>query len=181
MVLMVLAGLAQAQDPSAEVARLESEMESLSQRNAWAGVDRAYLEAIDVGIPLDNDIHWLGVQAALAAGRMLTAWYRIDRMTLDPAEPGAEPTDYDRARSEVGQIEQRYGLVAISVSEGRVAALTRAEMPFAQRERDAIGYAREVVRVDRAYRGLLPVGDYRVDTATFSVTADRTWQVVVVE
>jgi hypothetical protein len=174
-------GVALAQDETAELVRLEDEMERLSTRNAWGGVDQAYQDALDLGLPLEDDLHWLGAQAALAQGQMLKAWYRMERLT-PPADPAAEPGGaWARARGEKVQLEDRYGLVAISVSESRVAVLTRPEMPFAQRERDAISRAREVIRTDRAFRGLLPAGQYQLDDLTFEVVAGRQWQVIAAD
>ncbi len=179
-VLLLGLSLAAAQDQRAEVARLEGEMDRLSRRNAWGGVERAYRESLGLEVDLTNDLHWFGAQAALSQGNTMIAWYRLSR--LDPDEDGTDPEQLRQAEAEMSQLESGYGLVAISVSAQSVAALTRAEMPFAQRERDAIGAARETVRLERAFRGLLPVGQYRIDTESFDVTAgqDR-WQVVVVE
>ena len=181
MIVFWFALLARAQDPGAEHERLGEELVKLAQRNTWGGVDRTYRALVALGVPLSPREHLLGAQAAQAEGQTLLALWRLQR--IGPQAESDDPLEADAidvAASERVTILGRYGLASIYVGAGGVPALFRDDMPFAQQEQDAIAAARGRVGTTRAFRGLLPVGTYRVDAETFTVEPGGGWVTVVV-
>jgi hypothetical protein len=173
-----LAAAAYATD-SAELRRLEDELVKLAQRNTWTGVERTYQRLLELQPLLPPLDHQLGAKAALADGKTLLAYYRLRR--AKEADPGADPVQIearDAASQEIASMDGRYGLVSMYCGSGAVPALYRDAMPFAQEERDAIAAAQKAITETHAYRGLLPVGNYALDTQKFEVSASRDWLVV---
>lgn len=179
--LLVAPTAASAQDPSAELRRLEGEIRALAQKNAWSGVDRTYQAMVALDIPLPGADHALAAQAAIADGDALLALLRLQRVVQAPEVPddAADAAARDEARSALERLSTRYGPVSLSVGTGRDPSLVRPEPPFAPDERVAIQRATERLAADRLFRGLLPVGRYVVDGVTFEVVAGREWQSVV--
>jgi hypothetical protein len=181
MIAWWFALLARAQDPAAEHERLGEELVKLAQRNTWAGVDRTYRALVALGAAPSPREHLLGAQAAQAEGQTLLALWRLQR--IGPQAGSADPIERDAietAAAERVTILGRYGLVSIYVGAGGVPALFRDDMPFSQQEQDAIAAARSRLGTTRAFRGLLPVGTYRVDAETFTVEPGADWVTVVV-
>ena len=180
-----LADARPAKDPDAveaELRRLEDDLIKHAQRNSWSAVENIYsrmLELAPTGSPID---HLLGAQAALDQGEPLLAWYRLHRITAPNA---GDPIDLHRAYESslelLESLESRYGRVAIYVPSDKVPVMVRPHMPFAQEERDVITTAREKLRTQRAYRGLLPEGVYTIDGHRFEVRPEwSAWREIVV-
>lgn len=172
---------ASAQDPAAELRRLEGEIRTLAQKNAWSGVDRTYRAMVALEIPLPGADHALAAQAAIADGDALLALLRLRRVVESPEVPDdpADATARADAKSALERLATRYGPVSLSVGTGRDPTLLRPEAPFAPDERVAIKRATERLAADRLFRGLLPVGRYVVDGVMFEVVAGDDWQSVV--
>lgn len=165
-----------ADDVVAERKRLEDELVKLAQRNTWAGVDRTYRRLVDLGTELPSEDHLLGAQAAQSLGDARLAWYRLRRAISDPDAPRTNA--YYAAEQQLEVMNTSYGLVSLYVGEGAVPALYREQMPFGQQERDAIIAAQKSVSATRAFRGMLPVGEYSIDTVKFEVKPGAEWFVV---
>lgn len=181
MVLLLALGAARAQDPAAEAARLRDELFKLAGRNTWTGVDRNYRRLVELGVPLSPREHLAGGHAALAMGDTLLGYYRLERASEPPE--GADPAEAEAFRTATADAEGiagRFGKVAIYVGGDAVPVLYRDGMPFAQQDRDCITAAQRRISDQRTYRGLLPVGTYKIDAEAFEVVAGGDWVVVAV-
>ena len=166
----------------AELRRLEDDLIKHAQRNSWSAVENVYRRMLEIAPTASALDHLLGAQAALDRGEPLLAWYRLRRITAPGAdEPREQHEAFRSSQDLLASLESRYGRVSISVPSNQVPAMVRPHMPFAQEERDVITTAREKLRTQRAYRGLLPEGVYTIDGHRFEVEPQwEAWRVVVV-
>ncbi len=172
--------LAVAFGQDAEQRRLEDELVKHAQRNTWPAVEKTYERLLALETVLTTRDHVIGAQSALVRGDALLAWFRLQRTFAPDADAEAAAKDAWRDGQVLREgLETRYGLVSIYVPDDGYPVLVRAEMPFAQDERDVIEVAREKVRVERAFRGMLPIGGYQIDGHDFEVVPGFEWQVVV--
>jgi hypothetical protein len=152
----------------AERYRLRTELENLARKNAWSGVDRTYQELLQLGLTLELSDYVLGSQAALQQGNLLEGLSRL-QVGLAAATPSDDPSsEYAQAKALATGIQERFGQVRIRVGEC-LPVLILQPLPFAQDERDAFTRAREQILSLRSFHGLLPVGDYKIDTQAFRV------------
>ena len=166
-------------EASAEHTRLQEEMLRLSQKNAWAGVDRTYRLLEDLPVDLTLDDHLFGAEAAMETGDMLTGLLRLQRglegelQSSDPASP------FQQAKGKIGELQAQYGMVHIVLANDNIVpALFRSPMPFSARERTAISYAQSQLVEEREFMGLLPIGTYRLDVEQIEVIAGQAVQEV---
>ena len=61
----------------AEYTRLSQEIERLSQKGAWSGVERAFQTCLEMGLPLDHEDYVSGAHAARARGDVEAARDRL--------------------------------------------------------------------------------------------------------
>ena len=169
---VLLPSLAQAQSADAERFRLEEEMRKLAARNAWAGVERAYVGLLGLKIELPFEDHYMGAQSARYLGKFYEVYARLNRAReLDPTP---------EVLSSLETLDAKYGRVDIKGDARRRPELSRPVMPFAPDERKAVEYAIEVVAGAGNFKGMLPAGDYLVGSQKFTVTLGKDWQVVEV-
>jgi hypothetical protein len=181
--LLLLVAAAWPQAPAetsadAERRRLEEELVKLAQRNTWVGVERTYQRLVALEVALGCQDHYLAAKAALARGDAMRAWYRYRRAVGAPAQTPEDEASREPAAAEMTLLESRYGFVSLYVGRNAIPALYRDAMPFAQEERDAILAAQSQVTASHAFRGLLPVGGYAIDTVRFEVRGGSEWLVV---
>ncbi len=182
------------EDVNAERYRLQAEMDRLARRNVWQGVERTYGELIALGVPLTTNDHLLGAQASQSRGEMLQAMERFKSAvaageaveasedaaggepTTDGAAQEAADTPLAEAKRTLEVFTSRYGKVDITVDKSRIAMLVRTDgMPFSAQERESIVYAREHVVKGKAFKGLLPIGNYMIDGEKFEVSPAEEW------
>jgi hypothetical protein len=156
----------------AEHRRIREEMKRLASRNAWAGVERNFQELLALQAKSDVEISYeewrLGAQAAQNLGDMQALRDRLAQAVR------IEGKEEDIAWLE--QIDKNFGSANLrSVDKDSVPTLTIAAMPFAADQRAALEYAQKQLAEKRAFRGLLPPGDYTFDAGgvseTFTITA----------
>ena len=182
--LLVLASLFAVSTPAfageverAEHRQISEEMERLAQRNAWTGVERNFVQLLELqeaGEVITYEEWHLGAQAARALGDMGSCRDRLAQAVK------LEGKEEDIAWLE--QIDKSYGPVALrSVDKESVPTLSIAAMPFAADQRAALEYAQKTLADDRNFRGLLPPGDYTFEaggvTETFTVAAGSLEQI----
>ena len=176
--LMPIASVAQAADAGAqaELLRLQDEIDKLSARNRWSGVERTYhkltaLKASNPSLQVPPELHLAAAQAAISTGDITTAHRRLVRAVPDYKTANRDAVSGVRATalSTLDAIEGRYGHVEIEVSPDRVPGLVRFEMPFTREERKAIEFARVALKDAYKLQGFLPVGRYMVDGTFFTV------------
>ncbi len=150
---------------AAEHQRLQEEMQKLATRNAWTGVERnfeALLELEAKGEALEFDDYYLAAQAAQAMGDMTACRNRLElAQRLEPS---------DEVDNWLANINLNYSFVKISFERSvKEHALAREAMPFAPEQRKTIEVAQVRLEENRAYDGLLPVGESKV---TIHLTPD---------
>ncbi len=158
---------------AAEHVRLGEEMERLSKRNAWKGVEAAYQDMLGLnGVELTYDDHFLAAQAARALGN---AGDVVDRLEA------AQAIDVtDEVTEWLGDLERNYSGVRLGVDSKYKgdSTLKVAVMPFAPDQRAAIDTAMAQIAETGSYDGPLPAGEYTLGDQTFVVEAGKPLQTV---
>lgn len=140
-------------DP-AEYTRLSQELEVLTSKNAWAGVERTFQELLATGVdpsPLD---WYRGAQSARVIGDTGEARARLERAK------GHGSGDERAIIDLMWDIDTRYGRVFLACDPGSYITLAAASMPFDPDLRRSIEFAQGRVREECLFDGLLPAGDY---------------------
>jgi hypothetical protein len=154
-------------DAGAEVQRLVLEMEQFAGRNAWSGVDRAYLDLVELGekgAELPQSAHVLGAHASKALGSTYDIWTRLTRAeALGPTE---------EIQTWLATIWANYGLVQLEVApswKAKIELGAKLDKSFAPDQLATVTQARETLQTERFYKGLLPHGSYEFGYLHFDV------------
>jgi hypothetical protein len=143
----------------AEYVRLSTEIQSLSERNAWSGVERAYAAAMATSHPMSHRDHVAGAMAAGARGDAATT-----RLRLQAAHRLRE----DRKIVEwLWALDTRYGSVELRAQPGTVLLAT--ERTFDPSHGRAVLFAAQSLTQAGSFAGLLPVGVYSLGEMEFEV------------
>jgi hypothetical protein len=141
-----------------EYHRLVGELRSLTQRQAWTGVERTYRALLDTGVPLTALDHRRGADAARALG--------------DVASTRARLLASVRLQVERDAIELLY---TIDTTLGRVdlagTELVADDPPWLPEQRAAIAFAAQQLADGHPFDGYLPPGSYRLDGVSLQVEA----------
>lgn len=161
------AALAQSAD-QAEAYRLEQEIKRLADRNAWAGVERAYEDLVKLDAQVSVEIHNIGAQSARFLGKTYEVYSRLERaQAIEPNEQTA---------ADLEGFDAQYGRVRIKGDARRRPELTREQMPFPPDQRKSIEWAQRVVSETGSFEGMLPLGEYQIAGKAFTVEAGPEWQ-----
>jgi hypothetical protein len=156
-----LAGAGTERVDRAEYLRLSTEIRSLSDRNAWTGVERAYVAAAATLQPLSYRDHVAGAAAAGARGDAATARQRLHL---------AHRLREDRKIVEwLWALDTDYGRVELTSALG--VLLHPTQRPFDPSQARAVRFAAQSVAQSGLFVGLLPVGAYRLGDEEFQVQA----------
>jgi len=165
MMLLVLPTLAWGgEKQDAEYRRLTQEMTKLAGRNAWAGVDRAYAQIVAIrGVEIERDVHMLGAQAAQARGSILDTFERLKAAEALAAD--------EESMMWMARIYATYGIVDLMVLPAykHEIVLTAEDLGFDPAARNTVEAARKALDESRVYRGLLPLGRYRLGHEQFDI------------
>ena len=135
----------------AEYIRLSQELEKLSKRNAWAGVERTYQALVRTNGPLNSEDYKIGAHSAQALGKMSEA---RDRLQLaNQFGEDIEVIDW------LWDIESNYGRVFLAGDPGTVT-LECAAMPFNPIQAKSVQLAIQMIGEEGTFDGLLPQGQY---------------------
>jgi len=154
--------------------QITSEMRHLSRRNAWKGVEQAFLDleslAADGVAPTAEDLG-LGAQAARALGKVDAVYSRLER--LQALEPSTDSQQW------LDEIVRSYGRVSLK-ARGGGAALVATRMPMAPDQRAAIEAAVAEVKDTGRFQGMLPWGVYEYGGRLIMVVpGERELEVVI--
>jgi len=162
LMLLLAAPLAHAGKKSAhqaEVRRLFEDAHKFSDRGAWAGVERAYLQMLTLekkGAALTHDMHLLGAKAAETRGDIYSAWERLKRAQL--IESRMDTLTW------LATIEATYSRFEIEIHssyQGEIT-LTSLDPLFDPVHRNTLQAAEATLQQNRYLEGLLPLGRYRL-------------------
>ena len=169
---VVFSDFAMADDSSklGEKLRIEEEMKKLAQRNAWAGVERKYLELLRLKIDLPFTDHSIGAQSAGFLGKTYEVYERLQRAI-------ALQQDGD-IQNAIAHIDANFGRIDIQGHEKRKPDLEPEVMPFAPDQRKSIEWAKTVIKNTGSYHGMLPAGNYKICTQDFTVAPGPDFLVV---
>jgi hypothetical protein len=158
----------------AELMRLTQDLSNLSKRQHWMGVERIYekILAID-GAEIHYEVHRLAADASRARGDMAATLDRIERAVALEAHE-------DDLRL-MTSLQENFGRVILETTPRRPATLSRDEMPFPPDQRLQIKTAMVACDKEGYFRGMLPLGLYRLDNEIFEVTYGSTIQVELAE
>jgi hypothetical protein len=147
---------------AAEYDRLAQELESLAVKNAWAGVERTFLELLATGVA-PSAADWLrGAESARAVGNVGEMYRRVrEARKLEPDNRMIVEWLYD--------IDHRFGTVSLSCEPGSLIQLRCDQMPFDPEAQRAIRYAQQQIRETCVFDGRLPEGTYKFYLSTFTV------------
>ena len=135
-----------------EYARLTQELESLAERNAWAGVERTWVKLVATQIaPSFRDLMF-AANSARALGDTGAARERL----LAAKNLQEDPSVFDW----LFEIDQNYGAVRLECDPGVGWALTTEQRPFQPDRIRSVEFAAEAVASSCRFEGMLPVGTY---------------------
>lgn len=146
---------------ASERQRLSAEMVRLAQRNAWSGVERAYLGIVELGLEPSREQHLLGADSARDRGDVLNMIVRYEEALA------VEPSDEVIARRDAALAA--FGKVKLTAPPG--TAFSVAEPPFLPDRVAAVDFAASTLARDGHFDGFLPVGSYTLGDTTFDVAA----------
>ena len=144
--------------------QIRDRIEQSVARNACADADRAYLALLGTGARATYRDHLLAGQAARALGDVNAALARFER--------ARRAEDTSEISEQIERIQDRYGQVKLKVPgkhSGGVALSPRSPVIDAEL-RAVIEHARRTLAQDGRYKGLLPVGGYRLGRTDLEVS-----------
>jgi hypothetical protein len=139
---------------TAEYTRLSQELEVLTSKNAWAGVERTFQELLATGVEPSHLDWYRGAQSARVIGDTGEARARLEHAK------GQGKGDERAIIDLMWDIDTRYGHVFLACDPGSYITLRAASMPFDPDLRRSIEFAEAKVRDECFFDGLLPAGDY---------------------
>jgi len=143
----------------AEVRRLYEDATRLSDRGAWTGVERAYLQMLTLerkGAELGHDHHLIGAEAAQNQGDPFATWERLRR--------AQEVESRMETLTLLATIEATYSRFQIEIHpsfDGEIT-LTSLDPLFDPLHRATLEAAEATLQENRYLDGLLPLGRYRL-------------------
>ena len=165
--LLLLIGLSTANASSAEALRLQQEMGRLAARDAWTGVERAFVWLMAAEVPLSAGDWTLAAEAALHRGDLAAARDRYARAVALREDRTAIETLY--------RIDFGYTKVALAGARELVVAAP----PFDPEGRAAFAFAVADVEAGRRFDGFLPPGTYRYGDRVFTAAAGESLTLTV--
>ncbi len=150
-------------DDRSEYVRLAGEVEVLAKRQAWVGVERAYVAAVRTGQPGSFTLHHDGAAASWARGDATATLIRLRR---------AHHLREDRHVVEwMYRIEHNFGEVELQLEPG--LQLTRLDgKAFDPEAVRVVDSARAQIEATGRFQGLIPMGTYTVGVHQFKVGSE---------
>ncbi len=145
----------------AEYARLHQELESLAERNAWAGAARTYDKLVATGVPPAYDDLLYGAHAAQAIGNVGAVRERL--------LAAKELQEEKEVIESLWALDAAYAAVDLRCDPGVGWELTSTARPFEPDQVRAIEFAIGRVAADCAFAGYLPAGSYEFCGHPFDV------------
>jgi hypothetical protein len=139
---------------AAEYNRLSQELEALTSKNAWAGVERTFQELLATGVSPSTLDWYRGAQSARIIGDTGEARARLEHAK------GQGAGDERSIIELMWDIDQRYGRVFLACDPGSYITLQIEVMPFDPDLRRSIEFAQGRVREVCLFEGMLPAGRY---------------------
>ena len=146
---------------------LLDEMNSYTERQAWAGVERTYDKVMALeGVEIPREVHLQAAHSARAQGRMDLVVERLER--AQALEKTEEETRW------LSEVNENYAFVELRSVPARSIELVPELMPFQPDARLSVEMAITALAEDGEYVGMLPVGTYTLGGKQFEVIAGIT-------
>ncbi|TNE85508.1 MAG: hypothetical protein EP330_25840 [Deltaproteobacteria bacterium] len=140
--------------------QLAWELHALAKRDAWTGVERIYVQMVDLDLPMEAEEHILGATAAQGIGDVAATLARLR---------AAHALKEDRAVIEwMYRLDTGFGEVSI-VDERRKKPKLEAAKPFFMPDANKAVQFAAGKSAEGRFDGLLPVGEYKYGKETFTV------------
>lgn len=163
----------------AEAIRLVEEMQRLSQRTAWSGVERQFdkLEKLK-GVEIPADAYLLGAKSAQATGNIAAARKRAEKAI---GYAGKDIATLTAASQFLTEFDILNGPVRIDVPSQmeQIPVLRSAQPVFDPGQRAALEHANQDLTTNRGFSGYLPLGQYQIGSTPFDVLPSEKPIVVV--
>ena len=153
-----------------EYQRLSQELEKLSSRNAWAGVERTYVALLETGVTPSFEDYIAGAHSARALGDVAGSRARL--IAANAVKEDRNVVDW------LWDIDSHYSRVLLACDIGRVT-LDAVEMPFDPNQRKAVEYAQALIVEKGMFDGYLPQGRYLFGKETEPGGAQKDRELVV--
>jgi len=144
-----------------EYARLTQELESLAERNAWAGAARIYPKLVATGVPPSYQDLLYGAHAARAVGDIGSVRERL--------LAAKEIKEEKEVIESLWALDEAFGSVDLTCDPDMGWALSSAAKPFEPDQVRAIEFAIDQVATTCAFAGYLPAGSYTFCGRDFDV------------
>ncbi|MBA2320910.1 MAG: hypothetical protein H0V89_07135 [Deltaproteobacteria bacterium] len=136
----------------AEYQRLSEEMEKLVAKNAWMGVEKAYVQLVATGVSPSFADHVSGAHAARALGDVLATRNRLI---------AANTQREDRAVLDwLYEIDSNYNRVFLACDPS-TRSIDPAAMPFDPNQKRSVELAQVAISDAGLFDGYLPAGEYQ--------------------
>lgn len=135
----------------AEYVRLSQELETLSTRNAWPGVERTYEMLVATGVTPTFEDYVFGAHGARALGDITQAQARL--RAANGIREDKQVIDW------LWEIDSSYGLVYLAGDVGG-PGLRADVMPFEPDQAHAVEFAVARIAETGVFEGYLPQGTY---------------------
>ncbi|MDP6932411.1 MAG: hypothetical protein QGG40_05815 [Myxococcota bacterium] len=145
----------------AEHVRLSEEIENLTERQVWNGVERRFQDLAKLGVELNRDDYLNGAYAARELGNVEACYQRLQ--AAKKLESSQEIRDW------ISHIEENYGYVELVTVPSRSSELRADEPPFDPNQRKCLDAAMETAQADGSFTGYLPKGSYSFSGQVFEV------------
>jgi len=158
---------------AAKAIRVEESVGKQAAKAAWKGVDDAYIEWSKVKYILKDDESWkiykLAAHAAEQLGDAASRYKRLQSaISLYP--PSEPPEEAAKLRSEINDLDVNWASVEIRLTRKSGKTLKLVGGPERRPERiAAIEWAREKLRNERKFTGMLPLGRYSISGQDISL------------
>lgn len=153
----------------AEYQRISAELEKLSKRQIWEGVEKQFLKLEALAVSIEYEHYLLGAQSSQEMGNIYVALQRLKRARSIKKRKSTQ--DW------IDNIEREYGLVNIEVSSRRkrkTANIIPANPPLDPVKIGAINFAQQKIVSEGIFYGMLPLGQYELVGQKFELSTGLT-------
>ena len=153
----------------AEYQRISADMEKLSKRQIWEGVEKQFVKLEALSVSIEYNHYLLGAQSSQEMGNIYVALQRLKRAKGIKKRQSTQ--DW------IDNIEREYGLVNIEVSSRRkrkTAKIIPANPPLDPVKIGAINFAQQQIVSEGTFYGMLPLGKYELVGQKFELSTGLT-------
>jgi hypothetical protein len=149
---------------AAQQVQLQEKMEKLAARNAWNGVEDAWVDLEALRTEVDPKYLLIAADAARNRGDVWNAYQRMLRVLHTLPEDST-------AHEQMRLFREGFGRVTVRRVELTPIELVPAAVPFDPVQRHAIDFASAQLKSTGGFDGMLPAGDYKLGPYAFTIVA----------